>query len=114
MIVYLREGVMYSEETVFGEDLLLVQGFSGIGYYHYFGPTGRSGFIKAGFGLQDWTPLDSDYDANDYGAGILLGGGYEFTPHVQVEGSLSFGKTSDDWFDYKHSQFSVAITAFAF
>jgi hypothetical protein len=114
MIVFLRDGVIYSEETVFGGSLTLAQGFSGVGYYHYFGLPGKSFFLTGGLGLQDWTPLESGYEANDYGFGILGGGGYEFTPHVQVYGSLSFGQTSDIFADYTHFQFQIGVSAVAF
>lgn len=114
MIVFLRDGVIYSEKTIHGGSITLVQGFGGIGYYHYFGTAGKSGFITGGFGLQDWTSLDDDYESNDAGLGLLIGGGYEFTRHVQLYASLSFGKTSDPSFDYNHSQLMVTISAVAF
>ena len=114
MLVFLRDGVIYSEETVWGGSLTLAQGFSGVGYFHYFGPLGKSFFMTGGLGLQDWTPLESGYEANDYGFGILAGGGYEFTRHVQVYGSLSFGKTSDIFADYTHFQFQLGVSAVAF
>lgn len=114
MVVFLRDAVVYSEQTIFGGSLTLVQGFSGVGYYHYFGLPGKSFYLTGGLGLQDWTPLESGYTANDYGFGILGGGGYEFTPHVQVYGSFSYGKTSDIIFDYTHFQFQIGISAVAF
>ncbi|MFH2050041.1 MAG: hypothetical protein ABIJ12_11400 [bacterium] len=114
MIVFLRDGITYSEATIFGGSINLVQGFSGVGYYHYFGQQGKSFFITGGLGFQDWSSLDSDYDSNDYGLGMLVGGGYEFARHVQVYSSLSFGKTSDYYYDYNHSQFLITISAVAF
>jgi len=114
MIVFLRDGVTYSERTIFGSNLSLVQGFSGVGYFHYFGQPGKSFYITGGLGLQDWTPLESGYTANDPGIGLLIGGGYEFTRHVQVHSSLSFGKTRDAFFDYDHTQLLITVSAIAF
>lgn len=114
MIVFLRDGVIYSEETIFGGSINLVQGFSGAAYYHYFGPVGKSFYVVGGLGFQDWSSLDSDYDSNDVKAGILLGLGYEFARHVQIHGSLSFGKTSDPIQDYKHTQMQIGVSAIAF
>ena len=118
MIVFLRDGVVYSEELNYGDDVNIVQGFSGIGYYHYFGLQGKSFFITGGLGLQDWTALDSDYTNPDPGFGFLIGGGYEFARHIQVYSSLSFGKTSDEVFgyefDFDHTQFLITVSAVAF
>ncbi|UCE23597.1 MAG: hypothetical protein JSU74_09870 [Candidatus Zixiibacteriota bacterium] len=122
MIVFLRDGILYSEtwEVSFGgvlyfrDKINIIQGFSGVGYYHYFGPVGKSFFITAGLGAQDWTALDEDYDSNDYGAAILFGGGYEFARHVQVYGSVWFGSTSDNFYDYNHSQLMFTVSAVAF
>lgn len=114
MVVFLRDGVIYSEKTWWGGTLTLAQGFSGAGYFHYFGPVGKSFFVTGGLGLQDWTPLESGWEANDYGFGILGGGGYEFARHFQVYGSFSFGKTSDPFDDFTHFQFQVGVSAVAF
>ena len=114
MLVYLRDGVFFSVPGVLGESVKAIQGFSGVGWYHYFGPVGQTAFIAGGLGLQDYTSLDSDYESNDPGFGMLLGGGFEFTRHVQVYGALSFGKTSFSVVDFNHSQIVITVTAVAF
>ncbi len=114
MIVFLRDGIIYSEEMSHSTTISIVQGFSGIGYFHYFGEVGKSFFITGGLGLQDWTSLDENYSSPDPGVGLLLGGGYEFTRHLQVYSSLSFGKTSEGSFKNDHSQFIIVISAVAF
>jgi len=114
MIVYLRDAIFYKETTIFNDDIFIVQGFNGFGYYHYFGPVGRSFYLTGGIGLQDWTSLDSKYESNDVGGGILLGGGYEFTRHFQIHGSLSFGRTTYAGVDFNHTQllFTMSVVAF--
>lgn len=114
MIVFLRDGVVYSEKTIYGGSITLVQGFGGVGYFHYFGLPGKSFYVTGGLGFQDWTPLESGYEANDFGFGILAGAGYEFTPHVQIHGSFSYGKSSDIISDYTHFQFMLGVAAVAF
>ena len=122
MIVFLRDGVIYSEDfdVLTGtKSINLVQGFAGIGLYHYFGPVGKSFYVTGGLGLQDWISLDDDIDSNDAGLGFLIGGGYEFARHWQIHSSLSFGKTSyDDPFfgemDFSHTQFMFTVSAVAF
>nr|MBN2277733.1 hypothetical protein [candidate division Zixibacteria bacterium] len=114
MIVFLRDGVIYNEKSIWDTDITLAQGFSGVGYFHYFGPVGKSFYIVGGLGFQDWTSLESNVDSNDVGAGLLIGCGYEFVRHVQVHGSLSFGKSSDPLFDYNHTQLQIGVSAVAF
>lgn len=113
MIVFLRDGVLYQFEGEF-EDIAVAQGFTGASWYHYFGPIGRSAFINVGLGLQDFTSLEEEYESNDAGIGILVGGGYEFTRHVQVYGSFSFGKTEFGVDEFDHTQLQVGISAVAF
>ncbi len=121
MIVYLLDAIHYSEDTDFwlGYDAA-TQGFGGIGYFHYFGPTGKSAYICGGLGLQYWEPSGWDWGIFDSrpdpeaGFGILIGGGYEFTRHLQVYSSLSFGRTSEGDDDYNHTQFLITISAVAF
>jgi hypothetical protein len=114
MLVYLNDGVVFNVTTIYHDKVGVFQGFSGIGYYHYFGRIGNSGFINAGLGLQQFSSLDSKYESNDVGGGILLGGGYEFVRHVQVYANLSFGKTSVSVLDFNHSQLTVGVAAVAF
>lgn len=109
MIVFLRDAVFYSRMNV-----SQAQGFSGIGFYHYFRPQGESFYITGGMGFQDWISLESNVESNDVGFGILIGGGYEFARHVQIYSSLSFGKTSYYSMDFDHTQFLITISAVAF
>ncbi len=113
MIVYYRDAIFYEKEFL-GDDITLVQGFSGAGYLHYFGNQGKSAFIVAGLGMQDWQALDEDYDDADPGAGLLIGGGYEFARHWQFGMNLSFGNTEQLGFDLKHTQLTFCISTVAF
>ena len=113
MIVYLRDGVIFKLESYF-TSVNIIQGFSGVGYYHYFGPIGQSFFVTGGIGFQDYTALDSKYSSPSAGGGILLGGGYEFSKHWQIYSSLSFGKTGSGIFKTDHSQFIITLSGIAF
>lgn len=122
MIVFLRDAVLYSEtielvwmgNLLFRDKISIIQGFTGAGYYHYFGPVGRSFYITGGLGFQDWSSLESGWNSPDVGGALLLGGGYEFARHWQVHGSLSFGTTSDAFFEYDHTQMLFTVSAVAF
>ncbi len=97
-----------------GEEFLISQGFAGLTYHHYFGPVGRSFYLSGGVGLQYWNFFDDDYDSPDPGTGFFLGGGYEFVRHIQVNGSYSFGKTSNEFLEFEHSQFLITVMFIAF
>lgn len=113
MLVFLHDGAWSEVEGEF-EDIRVSQGFNGPSWFHYFGQMGHSAFINVGLGLQEFSSLESEYESNDPGFGALIGGGYEFTPHVQIYGSFSFGNTEYDIYEYKHTQLQVSVSAIAF
>jgi hypothetical protein len=113
MITVMRDGVVYTID--FGSDKVTVaQGFGGIVWSHYFSHFDKGGFINLGLGLQDWSSLEDEYESNDPGVGVLAGGGYEFTRHVQIYGNFSLGKTSFQNIDFSHTQLTVGVAAIAF
>ena len=110
MIVY--EGNMVAFKTA---NINFVQGFNGAAWYHYFGPAGQTFFSTAGLGVYIFDP--EDVKQNDLGGAILLGGGYEFSPHWQVGAYVSAGKTKDpiiSTFKFNHLNFSILISGVAF
>ena len=88
------------------------QGFNGAAWYHYFGPLGKSAFTVAGIGAYVFQA--ENYEDNDPGLGILLGGGYEFSKHWQIGGYYSFGKTSDSGVDFDHHHLNILVSGIAF
>jgi hypothetical protein len=114
IIVLLHDGVIYNRLSGTGEKIKMAQGFTGIGYCYYFGRTGNSAFITVGLGIQNWISLNSHYESNNIGPGILLGGGYEFVRHIQAYLNFSYGRTSDNFSDYDHRQLTCGIAAIAF
>jgi hypothetical protein len=109
MLVYEGNAVGYSSENY---DQTVAQGFDGGAWYHYFGRPGKSAFTAGGLGLYGFNMEESDN--HNSGFGMLLGGGYEFARHWQVGGYLSFGRTSVQGLDYKHSHLSVLVTGILF
>lgn len=114
MIVYLRDAVFYVDEIHEGDEEVSAQGFGGIGYYHYFGLPGQSAFVACGIGLQDWVTLYDIHEAPDPGFGFLFGGGYEFTRHLQVHGSLSLGRVRENKTYLNLLQLLITISAVAY
>ncbi len=109
MIVY-EENACGWDSDLIGE--FIVQGFRGASWYHYFGPMGKSLFTATGIGYYAFN-VDT-YRDNKPAFGLLLGGGYEFTRHVQVAAYFSTGKTKDSGIDFSHTHFNILVSAVAF
>ena len=73
MLVYEGNVAGWSSEL---ENDNISQGFNGAAWYHYFGKTGKTGFIAVGLGVYVFKA--EDYDDNDPGFGMLLGGAMSF------------------------------------
>ncbi len=119
MIVYEGNVSAYSSEVAssagafFGlGDQTITQGFNGAAWYHYYGDQGKSFFTAFGLGVYVFDV--QDFDANDPGAGVLLGIGYEFARHWQAAVYASAGKTTDAGIDFKQSHVNVVIDLIAF
>ena len=99
------------------------QSLSGLAWYHYYGEKGKAFFTTLGVGFMShdlegsyisirFGPIDPEpkpVRPRDDGPGVLLGGGYEFSPHWQIGGFLSSGKTSSGSTDFSHAHFSVMV-----
>ena len=113
MLVY--EGNVAGFKSDFGDEGI-AQGFNGAAWYHYFGPVGKSFYTTVGLGFYYFKI--GDYDATDPGGALLLGGGYEFSPHWQIGVSLTVGSTSESIplasADLKHANLSVMVSGIAF
>lgn len=97
-------------ELIHQNQVDIIQAFVGFGYSHYFAPQPNSPFITVGIGLMEWVPTEDFYQSCHAGPGILLGGGYELTHHLQLYGSFKIGKATEDGNDYTHSQLLFTLT----
>jgi len=111
--------VVYEGNTVtYDSDVPHTQGFHGVTWYHYFGNGMKGAFTAVGLGAYILVPWDRA--ANDASGGMLLGVGYQFSPHWQVGGFFSFGKTSrvtrfsPESVDYDHTHVSILVGTMAF
>ncbi|HSH00836.1 MAG TPA: hypothetical protein VLB27_12325, partial [candidate division Zixibacteria bacterium] len=111
MIVVEGNAAAMQSDILFDEPAVS-QGFGGISWYHYFGEVGRTVFSAVGIGSYAFQIEDEEAAESEFG--MLVGGGYEFSPHWQVGGYLTFGDTSDPLGDNDHVTFSVLIGAVAF
>jgi opacity protein-like surface antigen len=82
------------------EDVTVATGVAGLGATYFFQPTAPSPFILGGIGYSSFsTPFESDSESQ-IGFGIAAGGGYEFAKHWTIEGTLTYGKPSEDDFSW--------------
>ncbi len=83
------------------------QHFYGIAWYRYYGPVGHSFFTSSALGLSSINA----YHYDGYGPGLLVGGGYEFGRHFQVEGCITGGRILTSNFDSNVIHLGVVLTA---
>ncbi|GAB4322062.1 MAG: hypothetical protein Kow0074_13340 [Candidatus Zixiibacteriota bacterium] len=119
MIVLEGNGARYVTDIGILPDVAAIQGFGGASWYHYFGDMGRSPFTVVGLGVYifqwEYTPTALNRK-NDPGPGVLIGGGYEFTDHVQVGVYIGAGRTTEPetGVEFDHGHVSVLLSAIAF
>ncbi len=107
MLVYEGNYAAYEDN-----DNTLMQGINCAAWYHYFGEKGKTLYTTLGLGL--YTADSELSDPTDPGAGYLVGIGYEFSPHWQVDVQLSGGKSESSPFEYGHNNLTVMISGVAF
>ncbi|MEW6412498.1 MAG: hypothetical protein AB1483_08510 [Candidatus Zixiibacteriota bacterium] len=115
VVLVVHDGVFYTE-TIYREALdgslsktrdTDYQGFRGIGYRRYMDPAGRSLFVTAALGEQRASKEETGFIS---GFGLLVGGGIEFTKHLEFYASYAAGTASHDAHDYTFSQFMLSFT----
>lgn len=96
-------------DLVHQNEIQLTQGFTGLTYRRYFSSTPRSFYATAGIGMQAW--IANEWYNCHRGIGFLIGGGYEFIKHFEIDANYSFGFTETcSGVEYKHSQIIFTIT----
>lgn len=108
-------GDYYEHEA---EKWTVASGVAGIGATYYFNPTAPSWFLSGGLGYSSWlVPFEAQslyyydyyYEGNTmqdsrFGLGLFIGGGYEFTKHLNVEMDLCWGNP-------KHSEEMIEVSS---
>jgi len=78
------------------EKWTIATGLTAAGVTYYFYPTAPSWFLSGGLGVSAWlVPFEENGPDPRIGLGLFVGGGYEFTRHVNVEVNLCWGKPKD-------------------
>ena len=74
------------------EDVIIANGFGGVGVTYSFNPTGPSPFITGGLGFSTWAlPFEQGTETMT-GLGVVAGVGYEFASHWSFEFDLMWGQ----------------------
>ena len=113
MVVFQKEGVIHTIESVDGENQSVLQGFTGGVIYYYFGDVGSSFFLTSGIGVQNYSVFDGINLSHTSDFGFQVGGGYELREHLQIYGSFTYGKTKTT-FEFEHNQFMLMLSLVAF
>jgi len=93
------------------KDATAVVGISGIGASYFFAPASPSGYMLAAIGGSDYAlPLESNVTTRT-GRAFMLGGGYEFSRHLMLEGTLLATSATDPNFTaFKTQSSTLQIT----
>ena len=111
LLYYVREAAWFNQKnSTLGSDIY-VSGISGLGVSYYLQDEENEStmfpFYSTGaLGLADYGKLGS-FSSVDYGAGFLLGVGYEIKKHFSVEGKLMSTRIDADY-----SNVDIDITSY--
>ncbi len=110
LVYYTNKVSWFSIENVYKDNVTIANGLGGVGVAYYFKPTGPSPYISGGLGLSTWMlPFESDADTWT-GFGLVVGGGYEFSPHYSIEGNLVWGEPGKEEGGLKASSNALSLT----
>jgi len=83
----------------------------GIGVTYYFNPQAPSPFLIGGLGFSSWAAPFEENAETWYGFGLVAGGGYEFSRHLSIEGSLSWGNPTKEELGIEASTNALSLKA---
>jgi hypothetical protein len=109
MLVY--EGAPTFFKSNDDEHSCATQGVWGIRWYHYFAVPGRTWFLTLGVGRAVFI---KDEEMLQNGVGVVLGGGYEFTKHLQAGLYYAGGRCGIDDYHVRHHALSLVVTALVY
>ncbi len=91
LLYYLSEASWYKRR---GDTWSL--GLNGLGMAWYFSPRAPSAYVHGGYGYSySSLPSEGGSDSSKFGNGYILGAGYEFMPHLNLEASYLRANLTD-------------------
>ena len=97
--------------NILNENVTIADGVAGVGISYYFNEYVPSSYILGGIGFSSWsTPLEENTDTWE-GNGFVVGCGYEFSRHFNLESTITWGNPSIEEFgiDYETDSFTLNI-----
>ena len=118
-IYYTSKVSWFGMKNALGNDVTVSNGLGAVAMTYWFKPQFPSPFIAGGLGYSTWSlPFENNPPATWTGFGLFAGGGYEFSKHISIEGSLSWGKPKHKVFGFEVSSnalsFMLTINALAY
>jgi hypothetical protein len=118
-IYYTSKVSWFGMENTFGDNVTVSNGLGAVAVSYWFKPQAPSPFLAGGIGYSTWSlPFEDDPPDTWTGFGLFAGGGYEFSRHLSIEGSLSWGKPKREVFGIEVSSnalsFMLTINALAY
>ena len=111
-IYYLSEASWFGLDNIVGDRVTIASGLSGVGVTKYVRAQAPSPFFLGSIGLTTWSTPFEERSGTWVGAGLMLGGGFEFSRHWSVEGNLVWGKPKDEdsGVEVSSNTFSIRVT----
>jgi hypothetical protein len=112
-VYYTSKVSWFGIENIYGQDVTIANGLGAAAVTYWFKPQTPSGFVAGGLGYSTWSlPFEDNSSDTWFGAGLFMGGGYEFSKHWSVEGYLAWGKPKDteSGIEVSSNTFSIMLT----
>ncbi|HBC47605.1 MAG TPA: hypothetical protein DEO84_07760 [candidate division Zixibacteria bacterium] len=91
-IYYTSKFSWFRMTNAIGDNVIVADGISGLGVSRYFRSTIPAWFLSGGIAMSTWSlPFEGNSSAWR-GFGFYVGGGYEFTRHLDVEANLIWAR----------------------
>jgi len=87
LLYYVRNASWYSG-PYFDDDVTYTIGIGGFGVSYFLSPTAPSAYFLGAIGVGDMSAPFESHIQTDTGSAFMIGGGYEFKPHVQFEATI--------------------------
>jgi len=99
----------YNDGTTTSDTVYVIE-ISGFEASYYFSPSAPSGYILGAVGLGSYSAPSED--ESDTGVALMIGGGYEISKHLHLEGTLlttDVDSSEDSRYNLKASSFQFTI-----
>jgi hypothetical protein len=109
-IYYTSKVSWFGMTNALGNGVTIANGLGALAASYWFKPQAPSPFIAGGVGYSTWAlPFEDNPPETWVGIGLFVGGGYEFSRHVNIEGYLCWGKPKREEFGIEASSNTLSL-----